>query len=325
MTNNISEIRSCACSRCILCGMPGRQLYVGLVDRLFGAPGVWSLKQCTSEVCGLVWLDPMPLEQDIGLAYRQYYTHSEAGAQKNLNGHIFDRIQSILVWATGLAREKMLVESCYLDDLQPGRLLEIGCGSGAYLVRMRSAGWSVQGVEVDPKACHYAKAINSLNVHEGTIYDAAFPPEHFDAIVLNHVFEHVHDPVALLRECHRILKVGGRIVVITPNTESWGHAKFRANWRGLEPPRHLQIFAPNSLRRVAELANFGKVVVATTPANAGVILAGSLRLMEGESRQNGVFAKIVRYSRLIMYPLYEYKVWKKKPLVGEEAVLICQK
>jgi SAM-dependent methyltransferase len=73
---------------------------------------------------------------------------------------------------------------------------------------------------------------------------------------MNHVIEHVHDPVSMLKECHRILKEGGRLVAITPNIRSWGHRIYQRAWRGLEPPRHLQIFSRPSLTASAVQAGF---------------------------------------------------------------------
>jgi hypothetical protein len=68
-------IRSEPCPECDICGASGNLLYDGLNDQLFGAPGKWNLKRCSNADCGLLRLDPMPLQSDIGLAYNSYYTH----------------------------------------------------------------------------------------------------------------------------------------------------------------------------------------------------------------------------------------------------------
>src|SRR5262249_20209517 len=67
------EVRSVA--TCYLCGTEGYELYRGLRDRLFGAPGSWDLRRCPNSKCGLIWLDPMPTETDIHRLYATYYTH----------------------------------------------------------------------------------------------------------------------------------------------------------------------------------------------------------------------------------------------------------
>ncbi|MDN5936149.1 MAG: hypothetical protein L0H75_08230, partial [Nitrosospira sp.] len=67
---------------CYLCGGHPKVIYRDLEDRLFGASGSWTLKQCPNSHCGLIWLDPMPTEKDIGKAYRDYYTHEDENTKK---------------------------------------------------------------------------------------------------------------------------------------------------------------------------------------------------------------------------------------------------
>src|SRR5438477_10042475 len=69
-------IRSAPSPICCLCGGRGEVIHSALPDRLFDAPGVWNLKQCSNSSCRLIWLDPMPLTQDLGKAYTSYYTHA---------------------------------------------------------------------------------------------------------------------------------------------------------------------------------------------------------------------------------------------------------
>src|SRR5437764_4688364 len=77
------EIRARASPVCGLCGSRGELIYSGLSDRLFGAPGTWTLKQCPRPECALAWMDPMPLEQDIGKAYFGYHTHEDSPAPRD--------------------------------------------------------------------------------------------------------------------------------------------------------------------------------------------------------------------------------------------------
>ena len=77
------EIQTRPCPDCYICGTKGQPLCQGLEDRLFGALGRWNLKSCPNPDCGLVWLDPMPIEEDIGNAYETYYTHEEDTTEHN--------------------------------------------------------------------------------------------------------------------------------------------------------------------------------------------------------------------------------------------------
>ena len=74
-----------------------------------------------------------------------------------------------------------------------------------------------------------------------------YPADSFDAVIMSHVIEHVPQPRELLAECARLLKLGGRLVMLTPNAESFGLDYYGRCWRGLEPPRHLQIFSQPAL------------------------------------------------------------------------------
>ena len=170
----------------------------------------------------------------------------------------------------------------YLPSRPGGRLLDVGCGGGAMLRRMQGLGWNVEGVDFDGQAVRTARA-KGLKVHLGTIEEQTFPQESFDALTMSHVIEHVPDPRALLRECYRILKPSGRAVVVTPNARSWGHRLYAANWRGLEPPRHLHIFAVGSLKAAIRAAGFQKVRVFTTirDTNAMFIASRSLQRSSG--------------------------------------------
>src|SRR2546423_5393944 len=69
------QIRTVPRPDCLLCGGTGKVLHEGLTDRLFSAPGTWSLRKCSSRTCALVWLDPFPVPEDLPMAYQTYYTH----------------------------------------------------------------------------------------------------------------------------------------------------------------------------------------------------------------------------------------------------------
>jgi len=274
-----ATIRTESIPDCPFCGRTGVLLYEALRDRLFSAPGAWNVKRCPGSDCGLLWLDPMPVEEDIHKAYRDYYTHKDRqeGADKpigafkrikrefrsargkgylasrygmNNGASAWERFVGFLTYFEPIRKGVLDFKTMYLRPVAGGRLLEIGCGNGRQLEFLRDLGWMVEGVDPDPTALAAASA-RGLTVHMGTLAEQGFPAEHFDAIVSSHVIEHVHDPVGLLRECRRILRPGGRLVIVTPNTASLGHRLFGADWLDLDPPRHLHLFNLASLRRAA--------------------------------------------------------------------------
>ncbi|HTE62607.1 MAG TPA: methyltransferase domain-containing protein, partial [Solirubrobacteraceae bacterium] len=263
---------------CPLCSARGALRHDRLHDRLFGVPGAWSLARCPAAGCGALWLDPAPVAEDIGKAYRNYYTHAHEPPPRSRpflgalaamrRAHLRARLgyparadrlaaaAAALLRVVPGGRDAMDDTACHLPAPAPGaRLLEVGFGTGDQLVRMRELGWQVSGVDIDPVVVAAARE-RGLDVHHGELAARGFPDGCFDAVYLSHVVEHVLDPVALLRECCRVLAPGGRLVAITPNVESRGHGVFGADWFGLDPPRHLVLFSPAALRAAATAAGF---------------------------------------------------------------------
>jgi 2-polyprenyl-3-methyl-5-hydroxy-6-metoxy-1,4-benzoquinol methylase len=282
----MSEIRFEARPRCHLCGKTGHLVHIHLHDKLFGAPGTWNFKKCSDKTCGLLWMDPIPVLEDLPKAYASYYTHHVA-PQKNRCRWLQDLYSKVkeahLASALGYRCEPVNWRARWLSKLlfffperrqgiegevlflnaQPGgKLLDIGCGSGERMEKMQRLGWTVSGIDFDKKAVEVAKR-RGLDVACGTIPGTWFPADTFDVVTLSQVIEHVPDPIELLRECQRILKPGGRVVVTTPNTASWGYRLFKEHWRGLEPPRHLHLFGPSSIQQTLRKAGFDFVFVRT--------------------------------------------------------------
>jgi len=144
-----------------------------------------------------------------------------------------------------------------LLDLIPsgGRLLEIGCACGFLLVAARERGFEARGVEMSAWASAHARAAQGLDVHTGTLESAAVPTGSVDAVVLADVIEHLFDPAATLREIHRVLKRGGRLLLLTPDVGSAMARLFGPRWWGLLDD-HYFYFSRQTLQRVLEREGF---------------------------------------------------------------------
>jgi len=114
-----------------------------------------------------------------------------------------------------------------------GRLLEIGCACGFLLVAARERGFVVQGVEMSAWASSYARDTFALDVRTGTLEAAGLPGDLFDAVVLADVIEHLFDPRATLAEIRRVLKPGGRLLLLTPDVGSLTARLAGPRWWGL--------------------------------------------------------------------------------------------
>jgi 2-polyprenyl-3-methyl-5-hydroxy-6-metoxy-1,4-benzoquinol methylase len=287
---------------CPVCANGGREVYAALRDRLFGAPGTWRMKRCANPVCGIYWLDPSPTDEDLPIAYRGYYTHSQPDEGSRAGGirskvreaylarrlgypyrqNKATRMMSWLVSAMPERAHSWLYTYFYLPWVPGGRLLEIGSGSGWQLARMKASGWDVMGLDFDPQAVAASRA-RGLDVRIGDVRDLALESGSFDAIVMAHVVEHVFDPVGLMRECARLLKPGGRLVAITPNARSIGHRVFGSAWRGLEPPRHIAVFTPKGLRLACTNAGLAVERLDVTARDAANLLLASARTRSAQS------------------------------------------
>lgn len=220
----------------------------------------------------------MPLESDIEKAYVEYYTHAPQGAGASSAGtSTFKTLQGWYAKLLGCAAERRSLETFFLDQDEPKSVLDVGCGNGNRLQKLLALGWQVEGQEIDPAAAEAAIELG-LTVHAEPLQGSLFDDKKYDAIVSNHVVEHLHDPAAMLRRCRELMKDDGKLVIITPNICSFGSRLFGKNWRGLEPPRHIQIFSPFAMRQLLLDCGYRKVSVFTSSARADLIMAGSLDL-----------------------------------------------
>lgn len=286
-----------------------------LTDCLFNAPGSWDISRCPNRECGLMWLNPMPRKDDIHRAYRTYYTHeqplnNQTQIRINLNSYR-KYILKLFLHLTPIYRERENFNRMYLEKIKPGRLLGVGCGSGARLAYLASMGWSVEGQEVDPLSAEAAKK-HGIIVHLGELDSLNLPAKSYNAVVMNHVIEHVHEPLKLLKECHRLLAPGGTIISITPNINSCGHRVFKAHWRGLEPPRHLFLYNQKSLQQLAQMAGFQNSQTWTTSANAHHFFLESCKVLFGGQISNlpariflNILSKIYLITARMLYTFYK--------------------
>lgn len=259
------QMRMESAPTCPVCGNKGLVAFESMIDHMFNVEGTFDLRRCNDVICATLWMDPRPIEEDIHLAYSEYYTHTKSGGARPNNA-----LRGILRFArnsaegvTGLRFQRERITAMYLDETSRGRLLDVGCGSCLRLEHLRSLGWDVMGQDVDPAVQQEAEK-RQIPIYVGPLPQANLADRSFDAVVSSHAIEHMHDPRAILRECYRILKPGGTLVFITPNSRSASIDRFDGDWAGLDAPRHLVIFSANSLANLAHQVGFDNVQTWTT-------------------------------------------------------------
>jgi 2-polyprenyl-3-methyl-5-hydroxy-6-metoxy-1,4-benzoquinol methylase len=185
--------------------------------------------------CRFVYLNPRPTENSLHRFYQHYLPEEEG---------------SILAW------QKMMgpVFTKAADLLQrhraKGRLLDVGTGFGFFLIEMQKRGWDVQGVEISQRAIDYAKAMLGLDIRRGPLEKIGFPKDEFDAVSAFYVIEHLPGPVWFLKECRRILKPGGLLLLRYPHTTPIKNFLrfFKIENQLYDLPAHLSDFSPGTIK-----------------------------------------------------------------------------
>jgi len=330
---------------CRLCGAHGSVLHSGLADRQSPVPGVWSFRRCVNRQCDLTWLDPLPLEQELAKAYGDYYTHERRDATAGLfaramntmkSGYLASRfgyregvgaLARIAGWAPWLypgRPPELDLSVMWLEAARTGRLLDIGAGSGWLVENMNALGWNAQGLDVDPVAVSNARE-RGLNFHQGSVADQHYSEATFDAVTLCHSIEHVSDPVALVTECLRIVKPGGQVIMVTPNTDSLGHRVFGRAWFPLDPPRHLLLFNRRSMTSMITSAGAGRFRIFSTCRDAnGIFLASRAIRRYGRFDVNAPRSALDKIAGRVAQTA-EILALLAKPWCGEELVAIVEK
>lgn len=257
---------------CLYCeGKPRKVSSICAEDFYFGnVPGYFNFLQCS--ICDSLWLSDRLDSLSLPLAYSTYYTHDNTGAMKPpvhagirdalKNGYITARFGGggglrtqlqALAYRT-LSRGVPSLEATYrFAPPAPARILDYGCGSGEYLCRMKALGNEVVGVEWDPVCVDQLRS-TGVDVFVASEVPADEWRGKFDFITLNHVIEHVPDPVGLLGQLKSWLRPGGKVFIETPNALAEGLAVFGRYWRGLEAPRHLSLPSHKGLEIALEKA-----------------------------------------------------------------------
>lgn len=272
--------------RCPICDAGASErtlLFDDLADRIFyAAPGIWKLWRCDG--CGNAYLDPRPSAASIHLAYRTYYTHQSSDElaalltpPRSLSAWLRSLIRNDFLWselglrlpggrfpgARSIYRKwpgnKIALLQQFRHTSAPRqageRLLDIGSGSGAFLKTATALGFRAEGLEPDAVAVRLAVS-SGFSVHQGLVPGSGLAPRSYAHITLNHVFEHLHDPIGALAEMFELLVPGGRLWIAQPNLDSIGRRRFGADWRGLEPPRHLTLWSIGGMRTALTDAGF---------------------------------------------------------------------
>lgn len=226
----------------------------------FGAP--FFIVRCNK--CGLIYQNPRLEMEYVNSLYSQDYYE---GKGKIIHNKDFkqDRMFS---------EERLKI----IEKIKkPGRLLDIGCGIGAFLDVAHKRGWEAYGVDISAFAADEAKKIAGLKIFPGELKDIRFEAAFFDLITGFELIEHLDSPSQTLREAHRILKDDGLLIIQTANMDSLRIRMLQPEYYYL--PIHLHYFTRETLVKMLEKTGFEAVRIYN---GSEFSLAAELKLFKNE-------------------------------------------
>jgi SAM-dependent methyltransferase len=227
---------------CPVCGSEAIGRLLVAEDFHYGIAGSYAADKCRD--CDLVFLNPMPTTADLAALYpTDYYSYQTPTLPAGP--------KVVLRRVLGMERNTLVPEFA-----RPGVMLDLGCGAGHYLLKMRAAGWTVFGSELSQAAADAGRSAG-LDIRGGELMDAGFEDEKFDFVRLNHSFEHMYNPFEVLAEIRRILKPEGKLFIGVPNVSGFWARLFGKYWWNFGAPVHTFNYSPKNLKILLEKAGFG--------------------------------------------------------------------
>ena len=196
--------------------------------------------------CGFIYQNPRPSEKERLKSYQDYLPQTAA---------------EIEAW--GRMMEPVFRKAADLIEhsMPRGRLLDVGTGYGFFPALMHARGWEVMGLEASSRGARYGQKRWGVPILAQPWEKASFHEKEFDVVTALYVIEHLPDPLAFLREVHRIVRPGGMIVLRYPHTTPIKDilSIIRIKNYLYHLPFHLSDFSPTSMRRALTKAGFAQI------------------------------------------------------------------
>jgi len=183
---------------------------------------------------------PQPNETELGKYYESEDYISHTDGKRSLFEKIYQFVKNI-----ALKNKLGLINSLHSKK---GRILDIGTGTGDFLITARNNGWDITGIEPSPKAKQIASAKGVDFVDNTTLLE----DHSFDVITMWHVLEHVPDLEKQISELKRLLKPQGSIIIAVPNFNSYDAKYYGQFWAAYDVPRHLWHFSKTAIKLLFE-------------------------------------------------------------------------
>jgi len=147
-------------------------------------------------------------------------------------------------------------------------ILDAGCGEGITLEKLvgQFSAARVVGIDTEPENLEICRK-HQLPVQEGSVYALPFAEASFDTVLFSEVIEHLDEPERALGEIARVLRPGGRIIVIFPNDRMFMLARLMMGMvrEAFYDPGHVRQWTPRQMRKALRAAGFAPVASRNIP------------------------------------------------------------
>lgn len=226
----------------------------------------YNIVQCKK--CDLVYVNPRLTQVSINKLYDEDYFLGD-GFDKSIQYQkefedLADKL-SLTDWDASTIKKMLKTES------QNPRLLDIGCGMGLFLWKAKKAGFNAEGIELSPFAADFVRS-KGIPVRDKSIYEEKLPENHYDAITLKEVIEHLPDPKRAFENIYSALKPGGVLFMTTGNYDCPERKLKGKDWFYFMPEGHIFIFSSKTMANYLSKIGFSQILV----TNQGDLLMNKL-------------------------------------------------
>ncbi|KIA97995.1 class I SAM-dependent methyltransferase [Flavobacterium sp. KMS] len=192
------------------------------------------------ETLDMLITSPQPDENNLG----KYYESEDYISHTDNKRSLFEKAYHI-VKNIALKNKLNLINS---ENPQKGRILDIGAGTGDFLLTAKDNGWETVGVEPSDRA-------KSIAIKKGISFVekiADLENNSFDVITMWHVLEHVPNLELQIQELKRLLKPTGTLIVAVPNFKSFDANHYKTFWAAYDVPIHFWHFSKKAIQSLFE-------------------------------------------------------------------------
>lgn len=190
-----------------------------------------------NEAYDMLITQPVPSLDKLHEYYKSDAYISHTDAKKSMVEKIYQKIKHL----------NLNKKISYINATNPGKgaLLDIGTGTGDFLLSAKKKGWDVHGTEPNKKARLLAKE-KGVSVSE----ELTVEKKKYDVITMWHVLEHVPDLKEQIKSLSRLLADNGTLFIAVPNFKSYDAKYYNEYWAAYDVPRHLHHFSKRSINKL---------------------------------------------------------------------------